>query len=166
MTTNTSTSIVRRKSKKPTSAELRSTAECPVAGVCSASIVEIVLVVRVVLIVVDIVEVVVLIEVVEVVEVEAFFVKNTRLHSMQSNRVCYSSRVRQVVRMISISISMLSALQSTSFKPSISASAKQFSPCPPLGWPNDHGRKGNGCPAFGPSVSTQLPSIAASDPDT
>jgi hypothetical protein len=69
MTINTSTSIVRRKSKKPTSAELLSAAGRPVVDVCSASVVDVVLVVRVVLVVV-VVEVVVVIEVVVVVVVD------------------------------------------------------------------------------------------------
>jgi hypothetical protein len=90
--------------------------------------------VDVVVVVVDGVEVVEF-EIVEVVDLLKWLSSTARkLRSMKSRRVvCYSSRVRQVLRMISITKSMLPVLQSTSFKPSISASARQFSPGPSLG---------------------------------
>ncbi len=60
---------------------------------------------------------------------------------------------------------MMPALQFKSITPSALDKVRQFCPTP-LGSPKLHGKYGAGWPALGPSVSTQLPSLAASDPDT
>jgi hypothetical protein len=127
-----------------------------------------VVVVEVVVVEVVVVEVVVVeVVVVEVVVVEVVVVEVVVIAVGNPSSAIYAYKGQSsALRMISTTKFIPPVLQLTLISPSVLASARQFCPAPPLGSPYVHGRKGTLCPALGPSVSTQLPSLLVSEPDT